>query len=847
VYQQERRVGHLSKGDILNTIWQDILYGFRMLLKKPGFTIVAALSLGLGIGANATIFSIINATLLSDLPYPDANRLMVLWTAPLNRPGIRNNVTAKNYLAWKERSQSFQSMGGLYGFPSNLGAERDGSPAERLDGEHFSASMWDVLGVQPWKGRVFTKEEDQDGNPAPVMILSYPFWQRRFAGDPDVLGRKVLLDNQETTIIGVMPKGFDYANNTTDFWAPLGITPQQMSSTASFLLVAGRLKPGVSMQQAQAEMDSIAHGLVTVYAYNKDMGVRLEAMQGAFYRGLEQPLTVLQGAVGFVLLIACANVAGLLLARAASRRTEMAVRSSLGAGRGRIVRQLLTESVLLAIFGGVLGGVFAWVGLKAIIASLPAGSLPDVSVSGRVLGFTALVSIATGLFFGLIPALQASKIDLSAAIKDSTRGGSEGLTKQRLRGALVTAQIGLALVLLIGAGLMMNSFLRIESNDLGGDPKGLLTFDFRFPQSQLMKPVGQQYRGVGLWDISPNVALTYDRLFERLQGLPGVISVAGASRPPFAGAMGMQFKIEGRPAPEPGPQGSAMSAAYMPITPNYFSTVRIPVLQGRDFSASDTASAPLVVIISKAMAQRWWANENPIGQRITFDFVPDEQPREIIGVVGDVRMDRTQAQPGPVVYLPHVQQSQRWIGPAWNYRSAMFYILRTSGNPTGIAGAVRSAVAEIDPSKPAGNLQTVEQNLRDQVSGQRVYMLLLTVFGAIAAVLAAVGIYGVMAYAVTQRTREIGIRMALGATSSRVMTLVVKQALILVFIGLILGIGGAIGLTRFLANELYGVTATDPATFIEVSLGLVVVAVLASLIPARRAVSVDPTVALRHE
>jgi putative ABC transport system permease protein len=290
-----------------------------------------------------------------------------------------------------------------------------------------------------------------------------------------------------------------------------------------------------------------------------------------------------------------------------------------------------------------------------------------------------------------------------------------------------------------------------------------------------------------------------------------------------------------------------MSAAYMPITPNYFSTVRIPVLQGRDFSASDTASAPLVVIISKAMAQRWWANENPIGQRITFDFVPDEQPREIIGVVGDVRMNRTQAQPGPVVYLPHVQQSQRWIGPAWNYRSAMFYILRTSGNPTGIAGAVRSAVAEIDPSKPAGNLQTVEQNLRDQVSGQRVYMLLLTVFGAIAAVLAAVGIYGVMAYAVTQRTREIGIRMALGATSSRVMTLVVKQALILVFIGLILGIGGAIGLTRFLANELYGVTATDPATFIEVSLGLVVVAVLASLIPTRRAVSVDPTVALRHE
>jgi len=831
----------------LSTLWQDLLYGFRMLLRKPGFTIIAALSLGLGIGANATIFSIINATLLRDLPYPDANRLMVLWTAPLNRPGVRNGVTAGNYLAWRDRSQSFAAMGGMFEFPSNLGAERDGAPAERVDGEHFTASMFQVLGVQPLKGRVFTKDEDQDGNPAPVMVLSYPFWQRRFAGDPNIIGRKVLLDNVDTTVIGVMPEHFDFGNNTTDFWAPAGFTPQQLSSSASFLLVSARLKPGVSLQHAQAEMDSIGQGLRTVFAYNKDSGVQLESMQAAFFRGLKQPLTVLQGAVGFVLLIACANVAGLLLARAASRRTEMAVRSSLGAGRGRIVRQLLTESVLLAILGGMLGGIFAWGGLRAIIASLPAGALPEVTLSARVLGFTALVSIATGLFFGLVPALQTSKIDLSAAIKDSTRGGSEGLTKQRLRGALVTAQIGLALVLLIGAGLMMNSFLRIQKNELGGDPKGLLTFDFRFPQSQLMKPVGQQYRGVGLWDISPNVAMTYDRLFERVQGLPGVISAAGASRPPFAGAMGMQFKIEGRPAPEPGPQGSGMNAAYMPVTPNYFSTVRIPVLQGRDFSASDTATAPLVVVISKTMAQRWWANENPIGQRITFDFVPNEQPREIIGVVGDVRMNQTQKQPGPIVYLPHVQQSQRWLGPAWNYRSAMFFILRTGGNPTGIAGAVRSAVAEIDPSKPAGNLQTVEQNLRDQVSGQRVYMLLLSVFGAIAAVLAAVGIYGVMAYAVTQRTREIGIRMALGATASSVMALVVKQALILVFIGLILGIAGALGLTRFLANELYGVTATDPATFIEVSLGLVAIAVLASLIPTRRAVAVDPTVALRHE
>jgi putative ABC transport system permease protein len=410
----------------------------------------------------------------------------------------------------------------------------------------------------------------------------------------------------------------------------------------------------------------------------------------------------------------------------------------------------------------------------------------------------------------------------------------------------VTVQIALALVLLIGAGLMMNSFLRIQKNELGGDPKGLLTFEFRFPQNQLMKPVSS-YRGVGLWEISPNVALTYDRLFERVRGLPGVISAAGASRPPFAGAMRMQFKIAGRPAPEAGGQDGSINAAYMPVTPNYFSTVRIPVLQGRDFTDSDTAAAPLVVVVNKTMAQRWWPNQSPIGERITFDFVPDEQPREIVGVVGDVRLNQTQPQLQPIVYLPHVQQAQRWQGPSWDYRSAMFYILRTSGDPSAMTSAVRSAVAEIDASKPAGNIRTVEQNLRDQVSERRIYMLLLTVFGAIAALLAAVGIYGVMAYSVTQRTREIGIRMALGATSSSVMTLIVKQALMLVVIGLILGIGGAYGLTRFIANELYGVKPTDPTTFIAVSLGLVVVAVLASLIPTRRAVSVDPTVALRHE
>ena len=830
------------------TLWQDFVFACRMLLKKPGFTVIAAISLGLGIGANATIFSIINGTLLANLDFPEPDRVAAIWTVPLNAPGNRNSVTAGNYLAWKERSQSFSAMGGIWGFASNIGAEQNGIAAEQLDGERLTASTFDVFGVQPIRGRVFTKDEDQDGNPAPVMILSYKLWQRRFNGDDRVIGQKVLLDNAETTIIGVMPDHFGLPGDNPDFYAPMGFLPQQLSSTASFLEVFARLKPGVPFKQAQQEMDSVASGLRTTFPYNKNNGARVELVSEAFFQGLKQPLTVLQSAVAFVLLIACANVAGLLLARADGRRTEMAVRTSLGAGRGRIVRQLLTESVVLALLGGAIGVFLGWGGIKLVLASLPDGDLPDgVKMSGGVLAFTAALSILTGLLFGLMPAFQTSKVDLSSTLKAAGRGASDGAGRQRARGALVAVQIGLALVLLVGAGLMMNSFLNIQKNDLGGDPNNLLVFEFRFPQSQLMKPIGR-YRGVGLWEISATTGLTYQRLYDRIKGLPGVVSATAAARPPFAGAMGMQFKIQGRPAPEPTPQGeSQLNAAYMPITSNYFKTIKAPLLQGRDFDDNDTAAGTPVVIVNKTMAKKWWPNENPIGQRITLDFVPDEVAREIVGVVGDVRLSQAQREPAPVVYIPHLQQSKTWQGPSWQYRSAMSYTVRTSGNPMSLASAIRTAVAEIDPTKPAANMRTVEQMLREQTSDRRVYMLLLTIFGIIAGALAAVGIYGVMAYTVAQRTREIGIRMALGASAGNVLQLVIRQALPLVGIGMALGLIASFALTRVISGELYGVTPTDPATFTFVSLGLVAVAVIASVIPTLRAVRVDPSSALRHE
>lgn len=831
------------------TLWQDVLYGIRLLLKKPGFTFIAAVSLGLGIGANSTIFSLISGTLLQQMPYPAADRVAVIWTVPRNRPDQRNNVSGVNYRAWAQRSQSFAFMGGVYEGTRTLGGAQNGAPAEQLNGAQLTASIFDVFGMKPLRGRVFMPEEDRDGNAAPVVLLSYKLWQRRFNGE-DVIGKTILLDNEKTSIIGIMPEHFGLPGDDADYWAPIGFIPQQLTSQVGFLTVLGRLKPGVTVNQAQQEMDSIANGLRDVLPNNKNNGARVDPVQEAFYNGLKRPLFVLQSAVAFVLLIACANVAGLLLARAGTRRTEIAVRTSIGAGRGRIVRQLLTESLLLSLLGGILGIAFAWVGLRLIIAELPPGALDAGAfrLDGRSLLFTAAVSILTGLLFGLMPALQTSKVDLASSLKESGRGGSDGVGRQRARGALVAFQIGLALVLLMGAGLMMNSFLNIQKNDLGGDPRGLLTFELRFSQTQLMKPVGT-FRGFGLWEINSVVGQTYQRLFERVRNMPGVLSAAAASRPPFRGAMGMAFKIPGRPEPPPDPQGggNGLRAAYMPVTPGYFATLKTPVLQGRDFTDGDTAAAPHVALINKTMAKRYWPNENPVGQSIVFDFVPNEVPRQIVGVVGDLRLFQAQKDIPPIIYIPHLQQSVQWQGPAWGYRAGMNYILRTSGNPRQLTTAVQRAVADVDSSKVASGIQTVDQMLRDQGSDRRVYMLLLTVFGAIAGILAAVGIYGVMAYTVMQRTREIGIRMALGASSTKVVRLVVRQALLVVGIGLVLGLAASFAMTRFLADELYGVTPTDPQTFVTVSLGLVVVAVIASVVPTLRAVRVDPTIALRYE
>jgi putative ABC transport system permease protein len=841
----------------MKQLWQDVLYGCRILLKKPAFTIVAALSLGLGIGANTVIFSLINTTLLRPLPFHDAGKLMVVWTVPLKDQTQRNGVNFTSYMMFRQKTQTLEAVGALNGAIKNLGAEKDGAPAERISGWGFSPAVFQALGVKPALGRLYTDAEDEIDNWAPVIVITHRLWKRHFNNDPDIIGKKIILDQNPITIIGVLPEDFSFFGDEVDFICPLEVRRPQSVSKQGFILVIGRLKNAYSQKQAQAEIDTLAAQLeASDPDRNKGNGALLQSLQDAAYGDLRNPLLLLQGAVAFVLLIGCGNVAGLLLARAASRRTEVAVRTALGAGRWRIVRQLVTESFPLSVLGGIVGVGFSWIGLRLFVLAAPPGfpRLNELSLDPAVLVFTAGVVVVTAVVFGIAPALQASKSDLVSSLKESGRSGTDGVTRQYLRSVLVTAQIALALVLLIGAGLMINSFVKVQRNDVGADPHNLLTFDFRFAQSDAIKPTTLRHRGVGLWDVNPVNALTFDRIVDRVRTVPGVISAAAISRPPLSsGGIQMAFLIEGRPAPPPsanpvaGSQEQGQTADYFAITPDFFPTMKVPILRGRDFNAQDTAAGTLVIIINQTMARRYFPDDDPIGKRITLDFVPDERPREIVGVVGDTRTNRLQKAPVPTIYVPHIQQPPRWMGPQWNDRAGMSFILRTTADPMKLVETVKRAVADVDLMRPATNFRTVDQNLSQQTQYLRLYILLLGIFGGIAAVLAAIGIYGIMAYSVSERTREIGVRMALGAGSRDVLKMVMRHAIVLISIGCVVGLAGSFALTRLISSGLYGVTATDPATYVGISALLITVALVACLIPTVRAVRVDPTVALRYE
>ncbi|HLL75967.1 MAG TPA: ABC transporter permease [Pyrinomonadaceae bacterium] len=809
---------------MFGTVWQDVRYAARMFLKSPGFTAVALLALALGIGANTAIFSVVHAVLLRSLPYGEPERLAVVWETS-SRRATRHNVTSPaNFVELRDQTKSFESMAAFYDWRFNLTGA--GDPVE-VPAQVTTGNLFSVLGAQAALGRTYTQEEVEAGN-TNVAVLSHGFWQSQLGGARDVLGKTVSINGEPVEIIGVMPPEFRWfvkENSRGGKPAAMWVPTSFQITRGRYIQAVGRLRPGVSLDEARAEVQTVAARLEQQAPdYNAGLGVALVPVREQLAGELKTPLMILLGAVGFVLLIACANVANLQLARAAARSKEIAIRAALGAGRARVIRQLLTESVMLAVVGGLLGlGVAAW-GVDALAALSPPNLIAagEVRVSMPVLGFTFGVSLLTGVVFGLMPALEAARFDPNDALKESGRGSTGGPRGKRLRSAFVVAQVALALVLLVGAGLMIKSFSRLQSVDPGFDPENLLTMRVDLPATKYKEDAA--------------IVAFYRQAAERLAALPGVRSATAINYLPFYSGLGARtsFTIEGREAPRPGEEPSTDVRV---TDENYFRTLNIPVLRGRTFTAQEAAEKRPVIVVTEALARKYFPGEDPLGRRIAVEMEENPPMLEIIGVVGDARYDKLDAELYPMVYhtLPQLTYN------------AMTFVLRTDGGPLALSAAARREVQQIDRDLPLADVRTLQSWIGESVSRTRFGTLLLTVFAGVALLLAAVGIYGVMSYTVAQRQHEIGIRMAMGAQRRDVIWLVVGHGLLLTAAGVALGALGAFGLTRLMEGLLYGVSATDPLTFGGVALVLSAAALLACYLPARRATKVDPMTALRYE
>ncbi|HYG10021.1 MAG TPA: ABC transporter permease [Pyrinomonadaceae bacterium] len=827
VRQEPVVAGAQRRMNMFGDVWQDLSYGLRMLLKNPGFTLVAVIALALGIGANSAIFSVVNTVLLRPLPYQDPERLVMVWEDDTKGGYPRDTPSAANYADWRDQNQVFEGMAAMANMSFNLTGT--GEP-ERLDGRRVSANLFPLLGVEPQLGRAFLPEEDQPGGNR-VVVLSHGLWQRRFGSDANIKGKSLTLNGESYTVVGVMPPHFQFPSRDDELWVPIAFTSEEAANRGRhYLQVVARMKPGVTLEQAQAEMNTIAARLQQQYpAQNTGLGATVTSLHEHVVGDIKPALLVLLGAVGFVLLIACANVANLLLARAAVRQKEISIRVALGASRLRLIRQFLTESILLAALGGGVGLLLSLWGVSLLKAFIPENiaQARDISIDGRVLLFTLFVSLLTGLIFGLAPAAQASNFNLNETLKEGGRDSAAGSRGNRIRGLLVIAEVAVSLILLIGAGLLINSFMRLSSVDPGFRTDKLLTMQVEL--SELKYP-----------DHARRSAF-YTELINRIEALPGVSSAAVTNWIPLVRqGDSIGFSIEGRPDPAPG-QGKRPTVVTRVTSPHYFQTMGIQLLQGRGFVEQDRVDAPAVAVINETMARRFWPDQDPIGKRITPGSPDSPDPDDwitIVGIARDVRQFELVADPKPQMYLTYAQAG---------FFAPRHLVVSTNVEPLGLASMVRKAVWEIDKDQPVSNIRTMEEVLSESIARQRFSMLLLGIFAAVALVLAAVGIYGVMSYSVAQRTREIGIRMALGARRSDVLKLTVGGGLKLVLIGVAIGLGAAFILTRVMSSLLFGVSATDPTTFIIISLVLIGVAVLASYIPARRATRVDPMVALRYE
>jgi putative ABC transport system permease protein len=827
VPQEPIVLGTNRRTKMIADLWQDLRYGARMLLKRPGFTLIAVVTLALGIGANTAIFSIVDAVLLRPLPFREAGQLMMLGTVDAREGDGLRSISYPNFVDWRAQSGSFERLAAFR--VRSFALTGSGAP-ERLNGVVASAELFALLRVSPSLGRSFRAEEDNAG--ASVVILSHGLWRRRFNSDPQVIGRNITLDGRSLTVVGVAPAGFQFPIEAepADLWTTIandatGDTPMTAQRGLGYLRVIGRLKPGVSGAQAQAEMDGIARRLERQYPDdNAHQGARLVPAYEKLVGDVRRPLLIIFGAVGCVLLIACANVANLLMARATSRRHEIALRAALGESRGRIIRQLLTESMLLALAGSVFGWLLAWGCMEPLLSLSPENipRLQDVRLDGRVFGFTLLASLLTGVIFGLAPALQAAKTKLTDTLNEGGRSG-EGARGARLRSALMIAEVAIALVLMAGAGLLLNSFWRLLQVNPGFEPRQTLTFRLNLPDSKYPDPQAVAF---------------FERLQARLQNLPGVRGASVTFGLPFSKSrIGTPLDIEGLPvAPSDRPQIECQS-----VLPDYFRTLGIRLIKGRDFNARDDLKARRVAIVNETLARRFFPNEDPIGKRIRPEIStePGDAPiREIIGVVSDVRY-RSLTEDVPLeVYMPYTQLP---------ISTGMWIALRTDADPRSLISAARAEVQALDKELPVFEVKTLDQYVSGAVAHPRFNTLLLLLFAGVALLLTAVGLYGVISYSVTQRTREIGIRMALGAQTNDTLRLVVKQGMTLTLIGAAIGLGGALALTRLLKTLLFGVSAADPLTFSVIVLLLTGVAFVACWLPARRATKVDPIVALRSE
>ena len=817
-------------GGFMETFLQDVRYGARVLAKNKAFTAVAVLTLALGIGANTAIFSVVNDLLLRPLPYSDAERVVLLWeVTPSGRH--MNNTSRANFRTWREQGASFEGMAAFTDQRLNLTGV--GEP-EEVAVQLSTPELFKVLGVEPLMGRTLVEEDGKQGTYG--VVLSHGFWKRRFGGDPSLVGKPIMLNGEPNTVVGIMPPSFHWhikqrsgTGKPAEVWGVLSMPPPGDPASAAergrFLSVVGRLKRGVTFAQAEAELKTIHTRLAADSTFNKNYTAEVIPVREQFVGNIRPALWVLLGAVGLVLLIACANVANLLLSRVAAREKEIALRTALGARRMRVVRQLLTESLLLSLLGSGLGLLVAWWGISALVAISPRDlvSLQNVGINTTVLAWTLGVTLLTSLLFGIVPALEATRLNLNDALKEGGKGAdAQGSRSRRLRGALVVGEVALALMLLAGAGLLVKSFAQLRQIDTGFQTENILTMVLRLPAAK--------------YKDDPQYVAFFRQALERVRATPGVRSAGIVNFLPLYGGLGAAtgFNIEGKPEP---PRGTGPSTNVRVADSGYFKTMGIPLKQGRNFTDVEDAEVRNVVMVSESFAKRFFPGEEPLGKRVKVFMSEKPEWAEIVGVVGDVRYDNLTAEAEAFVYFPH---------PGLTYEF-MTLVVSTAGEPAEMAPAVRREIAAIDPDQPVSDVRTMTQVMADTVARARFNTLLLGIFAGLATLLAAVGIFGVMSYSVQLRTRELGLRMALGAQPGRVLMLVLKQGLMLILVGIGVGLVGALALSRVMSGLLYGVGATDPATFAAIVVVLAVVAIVACYIPARRATRVDPLIALKYE